>query len=425
MKILTAVKRIGSASTLAAAILISDRVAFAASDTWNQPGGTHQWTDGANWLSGTQYPNGSGDVASFTNNITSAQTVGVTGTVAVGTINLGDPNATHSYTLGSTATQIINLDNGASANVINTFAGDNSFIQAKLIATGANQDLTLNVNGASLSIGTASVASPMTIGTFTKNGSGPLFLGSAGSTFGSPNVFLNAGALFIMNNDSLPTNSVVIIGPTGFLHGGGGRNQTVAEIRGTGSFRDGGNSQLIVGNPSGVTKVGTTIAATGRLRPGDLTAVGQIGTLFIGQPSTPAALPQFEIGSESYFDIASYSSFDQIDIQRTTTTINGGDVYINFLSGFAPTNGAQFKLLIDSSTQGFKDGNAGFIFDNVFDNDGTDQKRFDVIWGAAPLAAENPGGLAAREVVFVYVPEPSALALVTATCLLFCRRWRR
>jgi len=401
--------------------------AFAASDTWNQPGGSHSWNSGANWLSGTQYPDGTGDVAYFTNDITSAQTVTVSPSVTVGGMVIGDANGSHAFTIGLNNTQTINLDNGASANFVNSIASANTIL-AKLVATGVNQDLTIDVTGTSLSIGTASTSSPMTIDTLTKNGSGDLFLGTAGSTFTDPNVYLNGGRTFIFNTYALPTNSVVTIAAAASLHGGGGRDQAVAEIRGTGMFRDGSSSFMVVGDPAGVPGAGTYIRSGGRLRPGDLTAIGQVGTLFIGEPSAPAVSPRFESGSESYFDIASYTSFDQIDIRRTTTTINGGDVYINFLSGFSPTNGAQFKLFINTSTQGYKDTNGGAIFDNIFDNDGIANPfhgYFQASWGDAPLAAENPGGLNARNIVFTYlIPEPSAAAFVmlSAAALLLRRR---
>jgi len=122
---------------------LASQAVLAASDTWNQPGGTHDWRNNANWLSGTQFPNGSGDVASFTNDITSAQTVTNGSAVTVGTINLGDSAGTiNNFTIGAFA-NTINLDNGASANFISQLAGANT-IQAKLVATGANKDLTLN-----------------------------------------------------------------------------------------------------------------------------------------------------------------------------------------------------------------------------------------------------------------------------------------
>src|SRR5438105_5442442 len=53
------------------------------------------------------------------------------------------------------------------------------------------------------------------------------------------------------------------------------------------------------------------------------------------------------------------SSFDRIDSQRTFTIVNGGDIYLNFLGGFQPTNGATFNLFYDDSTRGYQDPNGG------------------------------------------------------------------
>lgn len=406
--------------------LVSSTMAFSASDTWNQPGGTHQWTDPANWLSGVQYPDGGGDVASFTNDITSAQTVSLTQAVTVGTINLGDSAATvFGYTIGA-ATQTNFLDNGASVNVINNLAGTN-IILSRLVATGVNQDLTVNISAVSrLTIGTTGTQSPMSIGTFTKLGDGELDLGTQGSTFADPNVYLlGSGRISIFGNDTFPTNSILHLGAGAFVLGGGGRQQSVAEIRGIGIFSGPGNSYFVVGDPASAPSTGVTISDGGRLRPGDTNAIGQIGTLFIGAPSSPAPTPSFQSGSETYLDIASYTSFDKVDIRRTVTTINGGDIYINFLGGFIPTNETQFRLIVNTSTKGMIDGNGGDLFDNIYAvNFGNATNLWRAEIGDAVLASEDPGGLDGRNVIFTYIPEPGATALFLAASALWLRSRR-
>jgi hypothetical protein len=332
--------KVFAAAAVVAGVAAMASPAFAASDTWNQTGGTHNWRDGANWLSGVQYPDGAGDVAGFTNDITAAQLVTNGTAVTVGTIHLGDSAATlFGFTVGAFA-NTINLDNGGSASVVNNLAGVN-VIQAKLVATGANQDLTVNLAAGSLNIGSTGTQSPMTIDTLRINlASGvTLGLGTAGSTLTDPNVYLDgAGTVNILGNHALPTNSVVTLSNGATLAGGGGRVQDLAEIRGNGVFRSGGNARLVVGSPTAnydsVTFGGTTITNGGRLRPGDITGTGEIGTLFIGTPPVPNAT-HLTVGGEYFFDIASHSLFDQIDIRRTITTVTGGDVYINFVGSFS------------------------------------------------------------------------------------------
>lgn len=401
--------------------------AFSASDTWDQPGGTYQWTDPANWLSGTQYPNGAGDVASFTNDLTSAQTVSLTQAVTVGTINLGDSaGIPFGYTLGS-ATRTNSLDNGASASQINNLTGTN-VILSRLVATGANPDLTVNVSaGSSLTIGSTGTQSPMTIGTFTKLGNGTLSLGTQGSTFTDPHVYLlGSGNINIYGDDSFPTNSILHLGAGAFVLGGGGRKQSVAEVRGIGTFLGPTTHYFVVGDPASAPSAGVTINAGGRLRPGDTNGIGQIGTLSIGSPAIPATTPSFRSGSETYLDVASYTSFDKIDIPRTVTTILGGDIYINFLGGFIPTNETQFRLIVNTSTKGMIDGNGGNLFDNIYAvNFGNATNLWRAQIGDAVLASENPGGLDGRNVIFTYIPEPSTAMIVAVGALLVWRRRAR
>jgi hypothetical protein len=138
-----------------------------------------------------------------------------------------------------------------------------------------------------------------------------------------------------------------------------------------------------------------------------------------------------EVGGRYYFDIASYSSFDTIDIPRTTTTVNGGDVIIDLLGSFQPTNNARFTMFTDTSTMGYKDGNGGLLFDNILNADTGSTNffypddRFIAAFGAAPLANENPGGLGGREIVFIYlIPEPAVTGLVSLVVLAYRLRRR-
>ncbi|MHB1158527.1 MAG: hypothetical protein ACYC26_17015 [Phycisphaerales bacterium] len=67
--------------------------AQAASDTWNVDANGN-WNVNASWLSGTQYPNGLGDVAMFDFNITAPRTVTLTAPITLGGITFNDPTVT-------------------------------------------------------------------------------------------------------------------------------------------------------------------------------------------------------------------------------------------------------------------------------------------------------------------------------------------
>ena len=433
MKTFTPLYRLVAAGVMAAVMFNHPLDAHAASDTWNQPGGSHTWNSGANWLSGTQYPDGAGDVAYFTNNITSGQTVTISPAVTVGGIVVGDADGSHVFTIGASG-QTLNIDNGGSATTINNITTFNQIL-ANVTATGANKDLIVNVSGSELDFGSSGVDSVLTIHDLTKNGPGILFLWNKNTGFTGSNITFNAGTAFLDSN-ALPTNGVVTLGSGSLMAVGGGRSQTLAEVRGLGEIGTGG-SQLIVGNPTGVTRGEITIASGGRLRPGDVSGPGGIGSLFLGDSGRPSS-PEFEIGSKTYFDLAGYASFDRIDSQRTFTIVNGGDIYLNFLGGFQPTNGAAFNLFYDDSTRGYQDLNGGKVFDNIF-NTSTGLTNFfyaddgfTATLGGDPTKtsnggpdSEDPSGLGTPFITFTYfIPEPSVTGLLfmSGAALLLRRR---
>jgi autotransporter-associated beta strand protein len=94
MKIYT---RTATALCFAWAVLAGDRL-YAGDATWNQTGGTHDWTNAVNWLPSTTYPNGAGQTASITNDITAPQTINLRKNITLGTLNIGDTvNAANNY----------------------------------------------------------------------------------------------------------------------------------------------------------------------------------------------------------------------------------------------------------------------------------------------------------------------------------------
>ncbi len=79
---------------LALALLaLSTGHVFAASDSWKSDA-SGNWTDTTKWLSGTQYPNGAGNIATFGYNITAPRTVTLTSAITVGSMVFNDTDGT-------------------------------------------------------------------------------------------------------------------------------------------------------------------------------------------------------------------------------------------------------------------------------------------------------------------------------------------
>jgi hypothetical protein len=68
--------RFGLISILSMSPMVTG-TALAATDTWNKTaaGTTYSWIDLGNWLSGSSFPNGIGDVANLNIDIVGAQTI--------------------------------------------------------------------------------------------------------------------------------------------------------------------------------------------------------------------------------------------------------------------------------------------------------------------------------------------------------------
>lgn len=66
--------------------------AWAGDATWNQTAAstTYNWTNTANWLPNTTYPNGPGETAIISNDVAGAQTIRLQTNITLGTLHLGD-----------------------------------------------------------------------------------------------------------------------------------------------------------------------------------------------------------------------------------------------------------------------------------------------------------------------------------------------
>lgn len=76
---------------------------------FNGTGGTQVWNSGPNWSPAT-VPNASGDIANIVANITANQIIDLSGSITIGTLNLGDFSSNQTYTIGVLG-DTLNFDN--------------------------------------------------------------------------------------------------------------------------------------------------------------------------------------------------------------------------------------------------------------------------------------------------------------------------
>jgi autotransporter-associated beta strand protein len=118
--------RTSVASTIIAASFSLAHHAQAVGGNWNvDADGT--WSTASNWDSNPAVPGtAAGDVVSLNFDITTAgRTVTIDTAVRLGTLNIGDPDGSHSYTL-TLSSGSLTLDNGASAAQLNKTPGNSS-----------------------------------------------------------------------------------------------------------------------------------------------------------------------------------------------------------------------------------------------------------------------------------------------------------
>src|SRR5688572_13238046 len=85
---------------LTASILLAAPTSVtAATYTWFPTGGTTDWNLSFNWDPSTAFPNAPGDVANLTSNLISNQTINLQQDITLGTLNLGDADGSHLFTI--------------------------------------------------------------------------------------------------------------------------------------------------------------------------------------------------------------------------------------------------------------------------------------------------------------------------------------
>ncbi len=190
---------------------------FAANGTWNIDGAS-SWNTGGNWSGGI--PNGVGESAAFSFNITAARSVTLDGDKTVGELTIGDPTASptvnHGYTLsaGTQATSRLIFDQTGTADakliypVTATTAVANTI--SAIIQLNDNLEITSNV--VTTANPTQTLSGIITDGAssygITKKGLGLVTLSGANTYDGS--VSIQAGKLTASHNWALGTGAVAV-----------------------------------------------------------------------------------------------------------------------------------------------------------------------------------------------------------------------
>jgi fibronectin-binding autotransporter adhesin len=175
------VRGVGIGATLAAGVLaLSPGLAFAQSGTWNVDA-SGDWSLSTNWDPAVVPGNAAGDVVGLTNNITAARTVTIdTTSRTVGTLNIGDSDNTHAFTLGASGGAGLTFNNSGSGAALTESGSIGDTVSTPMTLA---DNLTVTVGG---SLGMSGVIS-QSGGTrsLTKTGAGGLSL-TANNSYDGP-----------------------------------------------------------------------------------------------------------------------------------------------------------------------------------------------------------------------------------------------
>lgn len=319
--------------------------ALGATATWNVDGGGI-WSDPNNWDS-SPTPNGVDDTANLTKNITTAATISLDTDVTLGTLNLGDPDATHALTVNSAGGRLIfdATSGNAQLNKLvtnSTLAYDT--ISAPLVLN-ANLDITiaatnLNTGGIWLTGGIAESAGGLRLTAVTRGGFFEV-RGKNQQYLYSGDTIINRGT-FKVGGDTADT---------GIPNGVGKGNMFVY---------DGG--QFALQDNETINGLNGTAASAVQITARD-------ATLTVGDNDASGS---FDGVMKEYLKVLSLTkigngvqSLGGANIYRGPTTVNGGTLRIVNSSGSGTGTGTLAKVTINAS--GTLDG-TGFIQGSVTNN---------------------------------------------------------
>ncbi|MGC3968189.1 MAG: autotransporter-associated beta strand repeat-containing protein [Pirellulales bacterium] len=260
------------------AVVLPPNFATAATYTWTPTaaGTSYSWIQTSNWTP-AGFPDAVGDVAELTNNIVGAQTISLNQIVTLGTLNIGDSNGSHAFTLAAGTGGLMILDAVSGSASINKIAGTgvNDLISAgglfydPLTVSNAStgsltlsgtyystlSSMTFNATSTGAIVSSGGLA---TAGDLIKTGTGTLSLTTAAKTYAGSTLIKN-GTVIVGFANAIPLWSPgVVLGDS-------------------------------VGNTAGILQLGTSSAAFAQTLT-SLTTAGTGASAVVGGFTTASAL---------------------------------------------------------------------------------------------------------------------------------------
>lgn len=335
----------------------ADSRSFFASDKsdWIQgAAGTHYWTNSANW-SQMVYPNWAGASVTITNDRASTQTISVAQTITLGELVVGNTNT---ITLAKLTGGAFRFDKGAmNPRIVSTNAALNIY-----------PDVTYG-SGTALEITNATSASLFgTLGGFrdlVKQGAGILVLYGNNTYTGN---FIVAGSGEIQTGNGTPAAGAVIPN-TAWLELTnnaivkiGKSDQFFQGVRGIGISYVNNDGSIVIGTNRPVTGNYTTrVVEGGKVSPGFGATVGD---LYLNAWSGAAYKTQIQ-GGDIYIDVTGSDSNDRVMFKYGANEIDRGNLHLNFLPGYTPTNGSSWTVMLAASGGTISDTNGAPLFDSI------------------------------------------------------------
>lgn len=202
------------------------------------------WTVNANWTNASAFPNAIGELAVINGDLSAPQTINLNQAITIGAIDIGDANATASYTIAANGGSLT-FNNGIGGSTITqlvTSAGDTiaAPITAVTNLTVANNSISpLTITGSVSGTGLTLSDGTLVVGDGTVNGA---------LTFSS---IANQGALILQRSDT---------------------NTLAASISGSGSLTQNGSGTLILSGANSF--LGPVTVAQGTLKVGSSSGLG-------------------------------------------------------------------------------------------------------------------------------------------------------